>query len=118
MFRPEETINAQGDHFDECYIVDSFEYVKTIHPGTDLDLTPYFKIHTRRWDYNGIRFSISEEKLKVREYTILVKIDTLMVYPIRFHKKETTIALQQRLIGRGGKRRTILDKTYMHYNGM
>lgn len=117
LFRPEDVIVAQGDHFDECYTVDSFEYIETVHPGTDTDLTPYFKIHVRRWDYNGTRFGMSEEKLKIREFHTAVKIDTLMVYPIRFHKKEDPASLKKRLIERGRKWRTILDKAHKHYNG-
>ncbi|KAI4659251.1 uncharacterized protein J4E78_005677 [Alternaria triticimaculans] len=56
LFRPEEVIIAQGDHFDECYTVDTCEYVPEVRQGTDDDLTPYFKIEAKRWDYNGTRF--------------------------------------------------------------
>jgi hypothetical protein len=117
LFRPEEVIIAQGDHFDECYIVNKFEYVLEVRQGTDTDLTPYFRIDVKRWDYNGTRFGMSEEKLKIREFATAVKIDTLMVYPIRFHKKETTESLKERLIRRGRKWRKILERTHMHYNG-
>ena len=117
LFRPEEVIIAQGDHFDECYTVDSFEYIEKVQPGTETDLTPYFKIHARRWDYNGTRFGMSEEKLKIREFPTALKIDTLVVYPIRFHKKEDPISLKERLIERGKRWRTILDKSHKYYNG-
>ncbi|PVH88747.1 P-loop containing nucleoside triphosphate hydrolase protein, partial [Cadophora sp. DSE1049] len=117
LFRPEEVIIAQGDHFDECYIVDSVEYIDKVHPGTDVDMTPYLKIHARRWEYNGTRFGMSDEKLKIREFPTAVKIDTLKVYPIRFHKKESTVILQRRLIERGRKWRTILDKSHRYYDG-
>jgi hypothetical protein len=117
LFRPEEVVIAQGDHFDECYMVDSFEYVEEVRPGTDDNLTPYFQIHVKRWNYNGTRFGMSEEKLKIREFLTPVKIDTLMVYPIRFHKKEDTTSLTERLIARGRKWRSIVDKTHKYYNG-
>jgi hypothetical protein len=117
LFRPEQVIIAQGDHFDECYVVDSFEYIYEVRPGTEIDLTPYFKIHARRWDYNGTRFGMSEEKLKIREFSTLVKIDTLLVYPIEFHKKEDLGSLKQRLIARGRKWRTILEKSHRKYHG-
>jgi len=117
LFRPEEVIIAQGDHFDECYTVDTCEYVPEVRQGTDDDLTPYFKIEAKRWDYNGTRFGMCGEKLKIREFPTPVKIDTLMVYPIRFHKKEDTESLKERLIQRGRKWRGILEKTHMHYNG-
>ncbi|KAI4945209.1 hypothetical protein J4E91_008188 [Alternaria rosae] len=118
LFRPEEVIIAQGDHFDECYTVDNFEYVSVVHPGTDNDLTPYFRIDVKRWDYNGTRFGMSEEKLKIREFATAVKIDTLMVYPIRFHKKEPMESLKDRLIQRGRKWREILEKSHMHYDAL
>jgi hypothetical protein len=117
LFTPEEVIIAQGDHFDECYIVDSIEYIDDVRPGSDNDLTPYFRIHARRWDYNGTRFGMSEEKLKIREFPTPVKIDTLLVYPIRFHRKEDLESLRKRLIARGRKWRTILEKSHRRYNG-
>ena len=117
LFRPEEVIIAQGDHFDECYTVDTCEYVPEVRQGTDDDLTPYFKIEAKRWDYNGTRFGMCTEKLKIREFPTPVKIDTLVVYPIRFHKKENPESLRERLTQRGRKWREILEKTHMHYNG-
>ncbi|KAI4645590.1 uncharacterized protein J4E79_010768 [Alternaria viburni] len=78
LFRPEEVIIAQGDHFDECYTVDTCEYVPEVRQGTDDDLTPYFKIEAKRWDYNGTRFGMCTEKLKIREFPTPVKIDTLV----------------------------------------
>lgn len=95
LFRPEEVIIAQGDHFDECYMMGYVEYIDKVHPGTDVDMTPYLKIHARRWDYNGTRFGMADEKLKIREFPTAVKIDTFKVYPIRFHKKESTVTLQR-----------------------
>ncbi|KAK0109760.1 hypothetical protein ONS95_002437 [Cadophora gregata] len=118
LFRPEEVIIAQGDHFDECYIVDSVEYIDEVHSGTENDLTPHLKINARRWDYNGTRFGIAEEKLKIKEFPTAVEIDTLKVYPIRFHKKESTEILQRRLIERGRKWRTILDKSHKFYDAL
>lgn len=117
LFRPEEVIIAQGDHFDECFTVDSFEYIKKVIEDDEEDTAPCFKIHARRWDYNGTRFGISEETFRIREFSTAVKIDTLMVYPIRFHKKEDIASLQNRLIARGKKWRKILKTTHMRYNG-
>lgn len=117
LFRPEEVIIARGDHFDECYIVDSFEYVEKVRPGTDINLTPYFMIHAKRWNYNGTRFGMSEEKLKIREFPTAVKIDTLVVYPLRFQTREDTPSLKERLIKRGKRWRMVLDKTHKHYDG-
>ncbi len=117
LFRPEELIIARGDHFDECYMVDSFEYVDPSRRHGEPDSEPCFKIQAKRWDYNGTRFGISEETLKIKEFSTAVKIDTLMVYPIRFHKKDDTESLQDKLIERGKKWRRILDKTHMCYNG-
>lgn len=116
LFRPEEIIIAQGDHFEECFMVDSFDYFDKHQSRGEEDAIPFFKIYAKRWDFNGTRFGMSEASFKIKEFPTKVKIDTLIVYPIRFHKKEDIKSLQKRLVDRGERWAKMLNKTHMRYN--
>ena len=110
IFSPETVIVAQGDRYEECFVVESF-WVQQTSTGSA------FMIEARSWDYNGARFGPKTTTLSIAEFTGNRKITSLSVYPISFAQESDANTMRQRLIERGHKWKGLLKVSHREYNG-
>lgn len=114
LFRPEQVVIAQRDHFTEAYVVDSCSVTEVISDG---ETTTFLNLVGRHWDYNGTRFGHVTAPLTISHFFGNKKIRDLEVYPIAYHGKADSKGLREMLVARGMKWRTILKETHREYDG-
>jgi hypothetical protein len=113
IFRPEEVVVAQRDHYVECFVVESF----SIHNAEE---GPFFSLAGRSWDYNGVRFGPVTTTMSIRPFQGMRKVSALEVYPIQFHANAESNRVgdfKQKMIQRGQKWRSIVDLKHRQYDG-
>ncbi|OBT58636.1 hypothetical protein VE04_01226 [Pseudogymnoascus sp. 24MN13] len=115
LFRPEEVVIAQRDHFTEAYVVDSCSVTDVL---TDGEIVTHLSLIGRQWDYNGTRFGHVTTGLIIKRFFGNKKIRDLEVYPIAYHVEADSKGLRERLIARGLKWRSILDVTHREYDAL
>jgi hypothetical protein len=76
-----------------------------------------FEITAWYWDYNGSAFGPAKSKLVINEFQGTKSLTDLNVYPIWSLAKSDRLALEEQLVGRGKKWRTLVDRSHRQYSG-
>ncbi|KAF2660315.1 P-loop containing nucleoside triphosphate hydrolase protein [Lophiostoma macrostomum CBS 122681] len=110
LFRPGTVAVTQRDYYEECYVVSTLSIVRTRN-GKEL------QILVRGWDYNGARFGPVNKMVSIPQFPGVRQVAALEIYPISFHQDKDGVDLRKKLIDRGHKWKTMLNKTHVVYNG-
>ena len=110
LFRAEDVIVAQADHYRQCYRVVSCG-------NATMDGQEFFELHVWSWGYNGFKFGPVEDKLRIPEFTIAKKILTLPIYPLALLPQTEQSTLKEELLHRGKLWRNMVNVSHVHYEG-
>ena len=110
LFRPETIVVLQTDHFRECYRVDNCTEV--VIRGEVL-----FEISVWSWEYNGISFGPTKNKIHIKDFQGARPITEMQIYPLWLLPEAEKEELEHELIARGRKWRSLVDKSHRHYKG-
>ena len=110
LFRAEDVVVAQADHYRQCYRVVSCG-------NTTVDGQGFFDIHVWSWGYNGFKFGPVEDRLRIPEFTVAKKIMTLPFYPLAMLPQREQSTFKKELIRRGELWRNMVNVSHIHYEG-
>ena len=111
LYRAEDIVLAQTDHYEECYRVISCSTI-TIEGNT------FFELHVWRWGYNGHKFGPVEERLRIPEFSIPRRIVLLPFYPLKLAPSEEQAGYKRNFVERGRLWKAMVDVRHMQYEGI
>ena len=111
LYRAEDIIISQTDHYEECYRVISCTTVT-------IDGDTFFELHVWRWGYNGYKYGPVEEKLRIAEFSIPRRILLLPFYPLKLASLEEQDSYRRNFVQRGKLWKAMVDVRHMQYEGI
>ncbi|KAL6718972.1 hypothetical protein ACLMJK_003207 [Lecanora helva] len=111
IYRAEDIIVQQTDHFRQCYRITSCGMV------TDSEGIEYFELRVWSWGYNGYKFGPVEEQLRIDSFPVPRRIDLLQFCPLELLSDDEQERLTKSLISRGRLWRDAVNLGHHYYNG-
>ena len=111
IYRAEDIIVHQNDHFQQCYRITSCGTTK------DTEGVEYFELRVWSWGYNGYKFGPVEEKLRIDNFPVPRKIVLLQFCPLTLLSKDEQERLVERLEDRGRLWRDAVNLGHQYYQG-
>jgi hypothetical protein len=114
IFEAESIVVAQKNGVQECYLLrDISEELENKEKGLK-----YVEMRVFSWRYNGFRFGLSPEILKLESFPGRRKITELEYFPLQHLPAEKQKALVTDLVARGHKWVQYVNTTHFEYKGM
>jgi hypothetical protein len=111
LFRAEDDVISQAEHFKEVYRVVHCEQ-KTKEDET------FFLIQVWRWGYSAGKFGPVQETLMIPEFSSTRRITQLPIFPFRCLSEDNQRAIYSEVVERGRQWRNLIHASYRQYNGM
>lgn len=111
LFRAEDDVIVQRDHFREMVRVISCEH-KVDRKGR------FFEIECWRWGYDGSQFGPALETLVILEFSAARQITQLPYFPVKQLHRADRESLYAELAMRGRKWRAVVNCAHRQYHGL